>query len=179
MTPSSTPAASAPSSSSTRPPSTPAPRPRPSSAPPANAPTAGRSPWSSATPPGGTRPTPPYDRLPQGPGRHGGRHGHPRDPAPGPRHHPRLTVIRFHGRSPHWRTGTKEERFRHTYTEQELEEWLPRIHTSAATATELHLLFNNCCGDAAPKAAETMRQLLTRSGLPHQRAATKETPTGP
>ncbi|MFF9526478.1 DUF72 domain-containing protein [Streptomyces achromogenes] len=90
-----------------------------------------------------------------------------------------LTIVRFHGRSPHWRTGTKEDRFRHTYTEQELEEWLPHIHTAATTATEIHLLFNNCCGDASPKAAATMRELLTRSGIPHQRTAPEETRTEP
>lgn len=90
-----------------------------------------------------------------------------------------LTIVRFHGRSPHWRTGTKEDRFRHTYTEQELEEWLPHIHTAATTATEIHLLFNNCCGDASPKAAATMRELLSRSGIPHQRTAPEETRTEP
>ncbi|MFF5441331.1 DUF72 domain-containing protein [Streptomyces achromogenes] len=90
-----------------------------------------------------------------------------------------LALVRFHGRSPHWRTGTKEDRFRHTYTERELEEWLPHIHTAATTATEIHLLFNNCCGDASPRAAETMRALLTRRGIPHQRTAPEETRTEP
>ncbi|MEU2436580.1 DUF72 domain-containing protein [Streptomyces rubradiris] len=103
---------------------------------------------------------------------------------PDPRHPvpvttPHLTIVRFHGRSPHWRTGTKEDRFRHTYTEQELEEWLPHIHTAATTATEIHLLFNNCCGNAAPRAAEMMRDLLSSRGIPHQRTAPEETPTGP
>ncbi|MEU3411115.1 MULTISPECIES: DUF72 domain-containing protein [unclassified Streptomyces] len=102
----------------------------------------------------------------------------PEDRHPVPVTTPRLAVVRFHGRSPHWRTGTKEERFRHTYTERELTEWLPRVRTLAAAATELHLLFNNCCADAAPKAAETMRELLSANGLPHQRAATEGTPAG-
>ncbi|MCS0605211.1 DUF72 domain-containing protein [Streptomyces sp. LP11] len=73
---------------------------------------------------------------------------------------PRLSVVRFHGRSPHWGTGTKEDRFRHTYTEPELTDWLPRIRSLAARTTELHLLFNNCCGDAAVRGAELLREML-------------------
>ncbi|MGW4566269.1 DUF72 domain-containing protein, partial [Streptomyces sp. NPDC004561] len=80
---------------------------------------------------------------------------------------PRLSVVRFHGRSPHWGTGTKEDRFRHAYTRPELIEWLPRVHALAAATGELHLLFNNCCGDAAVRAAQTMRDLLTTE-LPRQ-----------
>ncbi|MES4889949.1 DUF72 domain-containing protein [Streptomyces sp. NPDC096012] len=81
---------------------------------------------------------------------------------------PRLAVVRFHGRSPHWGTGSKEDRFRHTYTEAELTEWLPRVHTVAEHADEVHILFNNCCADAAVGAAQTMRSLLPPK-LPHQR----------
>ncbi|MGW3357236.1 DUF72 domain-containing protein [Streptomyces bungoensis] len=81
---------------------------------------------------------------------------------------PRLSVVRFHGRSPHWGTGTKEDRFRHTYTAPELTEWLPRIRALASRTDELHLLFNNCCADAAVQAADLMRSLLTP--IPHQPA---------
>ncbi|WP_251093103.1 DUF72 domain-containing protein [Streptomyces sp. Caat 7-52] len=84
-----------------------------------------------------------------------------------------LSVVRFHGRSPHWGTGGKEDRFRHTYTEPELRAWLPRIRALAAATDEVHVLFNNCCGDAAPRAAETMRTLLG-STLPHPRPAERE-----
>ncbi|MEU0332811.1 DUF72 domain-containing protein [Streptomyces sp. NPDC006193] len=73
---------------------------------------------------------------------------------------PHLALVRFHGRSPHWGTGSKEDRFRHTYTEQELTGWLPRIRALTADAKELHLLFNNCCGDAAVTAAHTLQRLL-------------------
>ncbi|MEU7425363.1 DUF72 domain-containing protein [Streptomyces sp. NPDC040750] len=78
---------------------------------------------------------------------------------------PRLSMIRFHGRSPHWGTGTKEDRFRHTYTAAELEKWLPRIAHLADRTEETHVLFNNCCADAAASAAQTMSALL-----PHQRS---------
>ncbi|GHB56562.1 hypothetical protein GCM10010347_28310 [Streptomyces cirratus] len=73
---------------------------------------------------------------------------------------PELAVVRFHGRSPAWGTGSKEDRFRHTYTQGELSEWLPRLRTLADRVEQLHVLFNNCCGDAAVRAAQTMRDLL-------------------
>ncbi|MFF7656858.1 DUF72 domain-containing protein [Streptomyces sp. NPDC007983] len=73
---------------------------------------------------------------------------------------PRLAVARFHGRNKAWGTGTKEERFRHTYTADELEEWAPRLRGMAERADEVHALFNNCCADAAVRAAESMRGLL-------------------
>ncbi|GGO49274.1 hypothetical protein GCM10012287_26230 [Streptomyces daqingensis] len=77
---------------------------------------------------------------------------------------PRLAVVRFHGRSTAWGTGTKEEKFRHSYTAAELSEWTPRIRAMAEQAREVHVLFNNCCGDAAVRAAQSMRQLL--GGVP-------------
>lgn len=74
---------------------------------------------------------------------------------------PRLAVVRFHGRSAHWGTGSKEDRFRHTYTHQELAEWTPRIRALAHQAAQVHVLFNNCCATASVHAAQTMRDLLT------------------
>jgi uncharacterized protein YecE (DUF72 family) len=76
---------------------------------------------------------------------------------------PELAVVRFHGRSSSWATGTKEDRFRHSYTCEELSEWTPRIRSLAEQAREVHVMFNNCCADAAVRAAESMRRLL---GLP-------------
>ncbi|WP_327289995.1 DUF72 domain-containing protein [Streptomyces sp. NBC_01198] len=73
---------------------------------------------------------------------------------------PELAVVRFHGRSQAWGTGTKEDRFRHSYTPGELSEWTPRIRSLAEQAREVHVLFNNCCGDAAARAAQSMRTLL-------------------
>lgn len=75
----------------------------------------------------------------------------------------RLAVVRFHGRNAAWGTGSKEERFRHTYTEAELTEWLPRVRRLAERADEVHVLFNNCCADAAVRAAESMRDVLART----------------
>jgi len=72
----------------------------------------------------------------------------------------RLAVVRFHGRNPSWGTGSKEERFRHHYTREELTEWTSAVHAMADRAREVHVLFNNCCADAAVRAAETMTRLL-------------------
>ncbi|MEU3931166.1 DUF72 domain-containing protein [Streptomyces sp. NPDC029044] len=73
---------------------------------------------------------------------------------------PRLSVVRFHGRSTAWGRGSKEDRFRHAYGEDELAEWLPRVRRLAERTEQVHVLFNNCCGDAAVSAAEVMTRLL-------------------
>lgn len=77
----------------------------------------------------------------------------------------RLAVVRFHGRNAAWGTGSKEERFRYTYTEAELAEWVPRLRGMAERADVVHVLFNNCCADAAVRAAESMQRLLDSSGV--------------
>ncbi|MFV8127461.1 DUF72 domain-containing protein [Streptomyces syringium] len=77
--------------------------------------------------------------------------------------HPGLAVVRFHGRSEAWGTGSKEDRFRHRYTVAELAPWTERIRRLARRAAEVHVLFNNCCADAAVSAAATMRHLLAEA----------------
>ncbi|MFJ4880536.1 DUF72 domain-containing protein [Streptomyces sp. NPDC088745] len=71
-----------------------------------------------------------------------------------------LAVVRFHGRSPQWGTGNKEESYRHRYTREELSAWVPRVQALAERAQRVHVLFNNCCATASVEAAETMRGLL-------------------
>ncbi|WP_151770323.1 DUF72 domain-containing protein [Streptomyces abyssomicinicus] len=86
---------------------------------------------------------------------------------------PRLAVVRFHGRSAAWGTGSKEDRFRHGYGEAELVAWLPRLRALAERVGRVHVLFNNCCGDAAVRAAESMARLLgSRTSAPPARART-------
>ncbi|MFC7815864.1 MULTISPECIES: DUF72 domain-containing protein [unclassified Streptomyces] len=72
-----------------------------------------------------------------------------------------LAVVRFHGRSPAWGRGSKEDRFRYDYSATELGARVPRLRRAAEQTDELHVLFNNCCADAAVRAAETVRELLT------------------
>ncbi|MFL5994787.1 MAG: DUF72 domain-containing protein, partial [Streptomyces sp.] len=79
---------------------------------------------------------------------------------------PRLSVVRFHGRSASWGRGSKEERFRYDYRRAELTEWLPRLYALAEQVDEVHVLFNNCCGAAAVQAAETMAGLLSPRSAP-------------
>ncbi|MFI7404632.1 DUF72 domain-containing protein [Streptomyces sp. NPDC049541] len=82
---------------------------------------------------------------------------------------PRLSVVRFHGRSSAWGAGSKEDRFRYDYGEHELIEWLPRLRSLAGRTEQLHVLFNNCCGAAAVRAAETMKELLGGAEWAHTR----------
>ncbi|WP_282793932.1 DUF72 domain-containing protein [Streptomyces sp. CC224B] len=77
---------------------------------------------------------------------------------------PRLSVVRFHGRSTAWGSGSKEDRFRYAYEEADLAAWVPRVRELAGRAERVHVLFNNCCGDAAVRAAGTMRRLLDEDG---------------
>lgn len=90
----------------------------------------------------------------------------------------RLAVVRFHGRSASWGSGSKEDRFRHVYTEEELAGWLPRLRSMAERADELHVLFNNCCADAAVRAAETMSGLLATSA-PASTSTSASAPAAP
>ncbi|MET9801806.1 DUF72 domain-containing protein [Streptomyces sp. NPDC006368] len=73
---------------------------------------------------------------------------------------PGLAVVRFHGRSTAWLSGSKEDRFRHTYRARELAEWVPRVRGMAERAARVHVLFNNCCADAAVEAATCMSRLV-------------------
>ncbi|MBZ4322441.1 DUF72 domain-containing protein [Streptomyces huiliensis] len=73
---------------------------------------------------------------------------------------PELAVVRFHGRSAAWGTGSKEDAYRHSYTAEELAPWRDRIRRLAGEAEQVHVLFNNCCGDAAVRSAAVMRELL-------------------
>ncbi|AEW94693.1 MULTISPECIES: DUF72 domain-containing protein [Streptomycetaceae] len=84
---------------------------------------------------------------------------------------PELAVVRFHGRSPAWAHGGKEDRFRHEYTRAELASWLPAVHRLADRADQVHVLFNNCCGDAAVRSAALMEALLAGRVAPPSGAA--------
>ena len=76
---------------------------------------------------------------------------------------PDLAIVRFHGR----RTETWEkagvqtvERFRYLYDREQLEEWAPRIREASRTATDTHVLFNNCYRDFAVRNAQQLAGLL-------------------
>ncbi len=76
-----------------------------------------------------------------------------------------LAVVRFHGRNREaWgRKGVGvQERFRYLYSEEELEEWVPRVQGLASRAREVHVLFNNCYRNYAQSNASQFLSLLTR-----------------
>ena len=76
------------------------------------------------------------------------------------------TLARFHGRNaPGWRNprASVYERFDYEYSSDELEEWLERIR-NVPGAKSVYLMYNNCVGDKAVKAALMMKGLLGLSG---------------
>ncbi|MHB9756194.1 DUF72 domain-containing protein [Streptomyces sp. BYX5S] len=78
----------------------------------------------------------------------------------------RLAVVRFHGRSASWGRGSKEDRFRYAYTDDEIAEWVPRLRELAERTERVHVLFNNCCADASVRAAERLDRLLRARQAP-------------
>ncbi|HET9426688.1 MAG TPA: DUF72 domain-containing protein [Gemmatimonadaceae bacterium] len=75
----------------------------------------------------------------------------------------RLAVIRLHGqRADTWaaRGVPAVEKYRYLYSTAELDAWAERIVEAAATADNLHVIFNNCYANyGAVNAAEMIRKL--------------------
>lgn len=85
-----------------------------------------------------------------------------------------LGVIRFHGHNNEtWekRGITAAERFRYHYADAELRPWVARIQRLAASADEVHVLFNNCYQDYAVDNAATMARMLDATVKDPNRAA--------
>ncbi|MCH8346798.1 MAG: DUF72 domain-containing protein [Chloroflexi bacterium] len=77
-----------------------------------------------------------------------------------------VALLRMHGRN--YETWEKKgitaaERFNYLYSEEELQEWTPRVQRLAEGSREVHVLMNNCHHDYAVRNA---RQLADRLGLP-------------
>jgi uncharacterized protein YecE (DUF72 family) len=74
-----------------------------------------------------------------------------------------IAEVRFHGRNiENWEKKgiTAAERFRYEYSQQELEEWVPRIETLAQESDTVHALMNNCYGDYGIRSANLLSDLL-------------------
>lgn len=74
-----------------------------------------------------------------------------------------LAVVRMHGRNAEtWEKKgiSAAERFAYDYSEDELREWVPKVEELAASAAEVHVLFNNCYRDYAVNDAADMLRLL-------------------
>src|SRR6266508_1608065 len=74
-----------------------------------------------------------------------------------------LALVRFHGRDREvWakKNVSASERFRFEYSEQELNEWVPRIRDVSDQTRETHVLMNNCYRDFAVNNARQLADLL-------------------
>ncbi|WKU05031.1 DUF72 domain-containing protein [Micromonospora sp. HUAS LYJ1] len=69
-------------------------------------------------------------------------------------------LVRMHGHSAHWEHGSKEDRFRYAYADDELRRWADLLTDLADRSGELHVLFNNCCAGQAQRDAARLAELL-------------------
>lgn len=72
-------------------------------------------------------------------------------------------VVRLHGRGGQWAGGDKRERYRYEYSAAELDAWAQCARQLTETADTVHLIFNNCCGGAAQRAAAGLRDRIGAS----------------
>ncbi len=71
-----------------------------------------------------------------------------------------LAVVRMHGHSEKWTSKEIAERFGYRYSEDELDEWAPKIRGLAAGADTTHVVFNNCYRDYAHVNAQQLEARL-------------------
>jgi uncharacterized protein YecE (DUF72 family) len=74
-----------------------------------------------------------------------------------------LAITRFHGRNQaNWESKgiPSTEKFSYLYSEDELNEWVPRIRALTKDAQELHIIFKNKHADFPVKNAVRMKELL-------------------
>jgi uncharacterized protein YecE (DUF72 family) len=83
---------------------------------------------------------------------------------------PAVTVergyVRLHGRNAEtWYDPTAGDRYDWNYTEDQLREWLPRLHAMVDRTEETYLFFNNCHAGQAIKNAALMREIMRQEGF--------------
>ena len=77
--------------------------------------------------------------------------------------HPRLAVVRLHGRRQDtWtkRGAAVQERFRYLYSPEELSGWAPTVAAVAGAVERVHVVFNNCYGNYGTTNALEMAKLV-------------------
>jgi uncharacterized protein YecE (DUF72 family) len=74
---------------------------------------------------------------------------------------PDLAMVRFHGHSEKWTSKNIYEKYGYEYSTSELEEWAPKLEKLSHESAELHVLMNNCRGDASQRNATEFRKLLS------------------
>ena len=69
--------------------------------------------------------------------------------------------VRFHGRNyKTWWKGDSKTRYDYLYSEDELQEWVPKIRQMEGEADVVYVFMNNCFGGQAAKNAADMQGLL-------------------
>jgi uncharacterized protein YecE (DUF72 family) len=74
-----------------------------------------------------------------------------------------VAMLRMHGHNAEmWnkRVKTAAERFNYLYSEDELQEWVPRVRDLASDAREVHVLMNNCHRDYSVRNAREIGEML-------------------
>ncbi|MGH2752035.1 MAG: DUF72 domain-containing protein [Actinomycetota bacterium] len=72
-----------------------------------------------------------------------------------------LALVRFHGHNvDEWESKSVSKRFRYHYSEDELEQWVPRITKLSEETDRTHILMNNCYRDYAQQNAKELAELL-------------------
>jgi uncharacterized protein YecE (DUF72 family) len=71
-----------------------------------------------------------------------------------------LAVVRFHGHSEKWNSRDIYERFGYLYSEEELQEWAPKVEQLAEQAGTVHVLMNNCYRNYAQTNAQQLQAAL-------------------
>lgn len=72
-----------------------------------------------------------------------------------------LAYLRFHGRNQeNWWTGNNVSRYDYLYSQEELEEWMPRILDMANQARTTYISFNNHARGQAIKNANQLKAIL-------------------
>jgi uncharacterized protein YecE (DUF72 family) len=89
---------------------------------------------------------------------------------------PHQALVRFHGRNvsgwsdsgnPNWR----DLRYAYRYSDEELEEWVPRVHWLKERAKQVTLLFNN---NSQGDAADNAQQMIEKLGIEFQGLAPRQ-----
>ncbi len=78
--------------------------------------------------------------------------------------------IRFHGRNKQnwWNSEKAYQRYDYMYTQQELEEWIPRTKEIASKAKKIYIYFNNHYKGKAAKSALMFLDLLKNNNISSQ-----------
>lgn len=76
-----------------------------------------------------------------------------------------LGYVRFHGRnSDNWWHGDNVSRYDYLYSDDELQQWVPRIATMATICSMVMVAFNNHARGQAVKNAKRLQELLKQVG---------------